>query len=153
GHAAPAPADLRALAARTLPGYMVPSAFVALERFPLTENGKTDRAALPAPAPAAEEEPAGHVPPRTPTEEVLAEIWEEALGRAVGAEDDYFLLGGDSLRALLIASRANDAFGTELTPRDVLTSATVAALAELVEEQVLSELEDAAYGGHDHDER
>ncbi|QKW30763.1 non-ribosomal peptide synthase/polyketide synthase [Streptomyces seoulensis] len=153
GHEAPAPADLRALAARTLPGYMVPSAFVALERFPLTENGKTDRAALPAPAPAAEEETAGHVPPRTPTEEVLAEIWEEALGRTVGAEDDYFLLGGDSLRALLIASRANDAFGTELTPRDVLTSATVAALAELVEEQVLSELEDAAYGGHDHDER
>ncbi|MGW4875636.1 non-ribosomal peptide synthase/polyketide synthase [Streptomyces sp. NPDC004262] len=153
GHDTPAPAELRALAARTLPAAMIPSAFVALPRFPLTENGKTDRSALPAPATAPEEKPAGHVPPRTPTEEVLAGIWEEALGTTVGAEDDYFLLGGDSLRALLIASRANDAFGTELTPRDVLTSGTVATLAELVEEQVLSELEDAAYGGHDSDER
>jgi acyl carrier protein len=133
---------------------MVPTAFVVLDRFPLTENGKTDRAALPAPAPAAEErERAAHVAPRTPTEEALAAIWEEALHSPVGAEDDYFLLGGDSLRALLIASRANDAFGVTLTPRDVLVSRTVAALAELVEEQVLSELEDAASDGHDHDER
>ncbi|MGW5532426.1 non-ribosomal peptide synthetase, partial [Streptomyces xanthochromogenes] len=153
GAPAPADGDLRALAARSLPGYMVPSAFVCLERFPLTENGKTDRAALPAPAPAAPTAPAEHVAPRTPTEEALAALWEDALGRAVGAEDDYFLLGGDSMRALLIASRANDLFGVSLTPRDVLVSRTVAALAEQVEEQVLSELEDAAYGGPDHDER
>ncbi|MCS0604345.1 non-ribosomal peptide synthase/polyketide synthase [Streptomyces sp. LP11] len=149
----PADAELRALAARSLPGYMVPTAFVALDRFPLTENGKTDRAALPAPAPAATVVPAEHVAPRTPTEEAVAALWEEALGTTVGAEDDYFLLGGDSMRALLIASRANDLFGVDLTPRDVLVSRTVAALAELVEEQVLSELEDAAYGGPDHDER
>ncbi|MDO0924516.1 non-ribosomal peptide synthase/polyketide synthase [Streptomyces sp. TG1A-8] len=149
----PSGAELRALAARVLPGHMVPSAFVALDRFPLTENGKTDRAALPAPAPAEERGRSGYTAPRTPTEEALAALWEETLQTAVGAEDDYFLLGGDSLRALLIASRANDAFGVTLTPRDVLVSRTVAALAELVEEQVLSELEDAAYGGHDHDER
>ncbi|WP_223778478.1 non-ribosomal peptide synthase/polyketide synthase [Streptomyces sp. 135] len=167
----PAPAELRELAARSLPGYMVPSAFVVLDRFPLTENGKTDRAALPAPAPAEEQERQRerpeHVAPRTPTEEAVAAIWEETLQTTVGAEDDYFLLGGDSLRALLIASRANDAFAVTLTPRDVLVSRTVAALAELVEEQVLSELEqtaydegaayggydseDAASGGHDHD--
>ena len=145
-------AELRALAARSLPGYMVPSAFVLLDRFPLTENGKTDRAALPAPGPV-EERRAVRVAPRTPTEEAVAEIWAQALGTAVGAEDDYFQLGGDSMRALLIASRANDAFGVALTPRDVLVSRTVAALAELVEEHVLSELEDAAYGGPDHDER
>ncbi|MFE0684101.1 non-ribosomal peptide synthase/polyketide synthase [Streptomyces sp. NPDC058961] len=153
GAPAPADGDLRALAARSLPGYMVPSAFVSLERFPVTENGKTDRAALPAPAPAAPAAPAEHVAPRTPTEEALAALWEDALGMTVGAEDDYFLLGGDSMRALLIASRANDLFGVTLTPRDVLVSRTVAALAEHVEEQVLSELEDAAYGGPDHDER
>ncbi|MBB5928532.1 non-ribosomal peptide synthase/polyketide synthase [Streptomyces echinatus] len=143
----PTAAGLRELAARSLPGHMVPTAFVVLDRFPLTENGKTDRAALPAPAPAEDRERPGHVAPRTPTEEVLAAIWEETLQTAVGAEDDYFLLGGDSMRALLIASRANDAFGVTLTPRDVLVSHTVAALAELVEDQVLSELEDAAYGG------
>ncbi|GGW11093.1 non-ribosomal peptide synthetase [Streptomyces libani subsp. rufus] len=141
----PAPAELRALAARVLPGYMVPSAFAVLDRFPVTENGKTDRAALPAPAPVEERTRPEYVAPRTPAEEALAAIWEETLQTAVGAEDDYFLLGGDSMRALLIASRANDAFGVTLTPRDVLASRTVAALAELVEEQVLSELEEAAY--------
>ncbi|OIK28411.1 non-ribosomal peptide synthetase [Streptomyces malaysiense] len=144
-----APAALRSLAARFLPGHMVPTAFVALDRFPLTENGKTDRAALPAPAPAEERERPEHVAPRTPTEEALAEIWEETLRTAVGAEDDYFLLGGDSMRALLIASRANDAFAITLTPRDVLVSRTVAALARLVEEQILSEFEEAAYGDTD----
>ncbi|MET7443212.1 non-ribosomal peptide synthetase [Streptomyces sp. NPDC005568] len=147
----PTPADLRASAARTLPGHMVPSAYVVLDRFPLTENGKTDRAALPAPEPGTEETP-GRVALRTPTEEALAAIWEETLHTAVGAEDDYFALGGDSLRALLIASRANDAFGVALTPRDVLVTRTVAGLADLVEEQVLSELEDALRGDSDHDE-
>ncbi|MFV0131783.1 non-ribosomal peptide synthase/polyketide synthase [Streptomyces sp. HMX87] len=149
---APAAAELRSLAAATLPGPMVPTAYVVLERFPLTENGKTDRAALPAPAPDVPGT-AEHIAPRTPTEEVLAAFWEEALHTPVGAEDDYFDLGGDSLRALLIASRANDAFGVALTPRDVLVHRTVAALADLVEEQVLSELEDAARGDSDHDER
>ncbi|WP_309060601.1 non-ribosomal peptide synthase/polyketide synthase [Streptomyces sp.] len=149
----PTAADLRAFAARTLPGPMVPSAFVTLDRFPLTENGKTDRAALPAPVPDAGERTAGHVPPRTPTEEAVAALWEEALETTVGAEDDFFALGGDSLRALLIASRANDTFGVTLTPRDVLVGRTVAALADLVEEQVLSELEDAARGDSDHEER
>ncbi|MFE2696740.1 non-ribosomal peptide synthetase [Streptomyces mirabilis] len=149
----PAGAELRAFAARTLPGPMVPSAFVALDRFPLTENGKTDRAALPAPGPQTQEPTAGHMPPRTPTEEAVAALWEEALETTVGAEDDFFALGGDSLRALLIASRANDTFGVTLTPRDVLVNRTVAALADLVEEQVLSELEDAARGDSDHEER
>ncbi|WP_221351969.1 non-ribosomal peptide synthetase [Streptomyces beigongshangae] len=148
----PAAAELRALAAAALPGPMVPTAYVVLERFPLTENGKTDRAALPAPAPQAPRT-TERVAPRTPAEEVLAALWEEALETPVGAEDDYFDLGGDSLRALHISSRANDAFGTALTPRDVLVHRTVAALAELVEEQVLSELEDAVRGDSDHDER
>ncbi|MGY9063719.1 non-ribosomal peptide synthase/polyketide synthase [Streptomyces sp. CAS3] len=148
----PAPTELRSLAARFLPGHMIPSAFVALDRFPLTENGKTDRAALPAPAPAKERDRPEYVAPRTPTEEALADIWEETLGTSVGAEDDYFLLGGDSMRALLIASRANDAFAITLTPRDVLVSRTVAALALLVEEQILSEFEDAAYGDADADQ-
>ncbi|MEI5101939.1 amino acid adenylation domain-containing protein [Streptomyces sp. PmtG] len=148
----PPAAELRTLAARTLPGPLVPSAYVVIDRFPLTENGKTDRAALPAPPPD-QEETSGHVAPRTPTEEAVADLWQEVLGTAVGVEDDYFSLGGDSLRALLIASRANDAFGVTLTPRDVLVHRTVAALADLVEEQILSELEDAARGDSDHDER
>ena len=148
----PSGAELRAYAARTLPGHMVPSAFVVLERFPLTENGKTDRAALPAPGPDPHE-PAAHVAPRTPTEEFLADVWAQALETTVGVEDDFFALGGDSLRSLLIASRTNETFGVALTPRDVLTARTVAALADLVEEHVLRELEDAARGNSDHNER
>ncbi|MEY9910141.1 amino acid adenylation domain-containing protein/non-ribosomal peptide synthase protein (TIGR01720 family) [Catenulispora sp. MAP12-49] len=151
GTEAPAGMELRAMLARSLPGYMVPSAFAVLDLFPLTENGKTDRAALPPPL--EELESTGQVAPRTPTEEVLAEIWEQSLETPVGVEDDYFLLGGDSMRALLIASRANDAFDVSLTPRDVMVSRTIAALAEIVQEQVLSELEAAAYGGTDDDER
>ncbi|MBL1100667.1 non-ribosomal peptide synthetase [Streptomyces coffeae] len=152
GATAPDGAELRALLGRTLPGHMIPSAFAVLDRLPLTENGKTDRAALPAPAPAAA--PAVRfVPPRTPTEEVVAEIWAEVLGvERVGAEDEFFALGGDSVRSLLIASRAKEAFGLELTPRDILTAHTVSGLADLVEEYILRELEDAAAGG-DHDER
>ena len=151
GAEAPTGIELRALLARSLPGYMVPSAFAVLDRFPLTENGKTDRAALPAPPP--EQESTGQVAPRTPTEEALADIWAESLETSVGVEDDYFLLGGDSMRALLIASRANDAFDVWLTPRDVMVSRTVAALAELVQDQVLSDLEAAAHGDSDDDER
>ncbi|MBD0689284.1 non-ribosomal peptide synthetase [Streptomyces sp. CBMA123] len=148
----PTGAELRALAARSLPGPMVPTAFAVLERFPLTPGGKTDRGALPAPRPV-EPRSAERLAPRTPTEEAVAEIWADTLGTAVGVTDDFFLLGGDSMRALLIASRANDAFGVTLTPRDVLVSRTVADLAELVEDLVLSELEDAASGGPDDDER
>ncbi|MFI8192533.1 non-ribosomal peptide synthase/polyketide synthase [Streptomyces sp. NPDC085946] len=149
----PDPAGLRDLAARTLPAPMVPSAFVVMDRFPLTENGKTDRAALPAPDTAPSTGDREHVAPRTPTEEALAALWEEALHTTVGAEDDFFALGGDSLRAVLIASRAGEMFDVTLTPRDVLVGRTVAALADLVEEQVLSELEDAARGDSDPDER
>ncbi|MBC3990751.1 non-ribosomal peptide synthase/polyketide synthase [Streptomyces sp. AC563] len=152
GAQVPPDAELRAFAARTLPGHMVPTAFAVLERFPLTENGKVDRAALPAPG--ARSAPAtARVAPRTPTEEVVADVWAEVLDASVGATDDFFALGGDSMRALAIAARAGEAFALSLTPRDVLTTRTVAALAELVEERVLRELEDAASGDSDHDER
>ncbi|MFE1972218.1 non-ribosomal peptide synthetase [Streptomyces hygroscopicus] len=155
GAVAPAGAELRTHLGRTLLSQMVPSAFAVLDRLPLSENGKTDRAALPAPGPATvSAAPAGQVAPRTPTEEVLAEIWSEVLGVSpVGVEDEFFALGGDSVRSLLIASRATEAFAVDLTPRDILTARTVSALADLVEEHILRELEDAAHGGSDHDER
>ncbi|MCM3804718.1 non-ribosomal peptide synthase/polyketide synthase [Streptomyces sp. DR7-3] len=154
GADAPADTELRTHLGRTLPGPMVPSAFAVLERLPLTENGKTDRAALPAPGPATAAASAGHIAPRTPTEEVIAEIWSEVLDVSpVGAEDEFFALGGDSVRSLLIASRAKEAFAVDLTPRDILTARTVSALADLVEEHILRELEDAALGGSDHDDR
>jgi non-ribosomal peptide synthetase component F len=136
----PDDADLRRFTARFLPDYMVPSAFVMMDRLPLSTNGKLDRAALPEPAGA--ERAAAYVAPRTDTEQVLAEIWADALEvDRVGVRDSFFDLGGDSVRSLLITSRSRAAFDIGLTPRDVLTTGTVAGLAELVEEKVLLELE------------
>ena len=91
---------------------------------------------------------AEYVAPRTDTERVVAGVWAEALEvDRVGVEDDIFHLGGDSLRSLAIAAQLKAAFDVSLTPRDVLTSRTVSALAELVEEQILRELEQVASGG------
>ncbi|WP_370937945.1 non-ribosomal peptide synthase/polyketide synthase [Amycolatopsis sp. cg13] len=129
---------LREFLARSLPDYLVPSVFVALDRLPVSANGKLDRRALPAPR-AAE---TGHVEPRTETERALAGIWAEVLGAdRVGTRDSFFALGGDSLRSLHISAKASALFDVRLTPADVLAARTVAALAETVEDLVLSELE------------
>jgi acyl carrier protein len=88
-----------------------------------------------------------HTPPSTETEAALAEIWADVLGvGAVGVDDDFFHLGGDSVRSVLITARAKAAFDVTITPKDVLTAGTVSALAELVEEQILRELEQLAAG-------
>ncbi|MBB5803971.1 amino acid adenylation domain-containing protein/non-ribosomal peptide synthase protein (TIGR01720 family) [Saccharothrix ecbatanensis] len=133
--------ELRDHTAEVLPDHMVPAAFVALESMPLTVSGKLDRVALPAPerdAVTSRE----YVAPRTETEEAIAAIWADVLGVGeVGVEDSFFALGGDSIRGLHITSRTKSAFGVDLSPRDVLTARTVAALAELVEELVLADLE------------
>jgi amino acid adenylation domain-containing protein len=138
--------ELRALAGESLPDYMVPSAFVVLDELPLNRNGKLDRKALPAPE-LGMVGGADYVPPRTEAETVLAGIWSEVLGvKRVGVEDNFFELGGDSLRRLQLTSRVKAAFGVTLTPRDVQTARTVSALAELVEEKILSELERVSVG-------
>nr|WP_112264136.1 non-ribosomal peptide synthetase [Lentzea terrae] len=132
---------LRKAAEAALPDYMVPSAIVPLDEFPLSPNGKLDRRALPDPEWTSVE----HVPPRTPAEEAVAAIWAQALDAdRVGAEDDFFALGGDSIRGMHVTSLLRDAFGVALSPRDVLSARTVAALADLVEELVLRELERTA---------
>jgi len=101
--AAPTAADLRRLLRERLPEPMVPSAFVVLERLPLTPNGKIDRKALPEPQVSAAAAPGaagddGHVAPRTPTEQAIAEIWKQVLGVArVSVYDNFFDLGGHSL--------------------------------------------------------
>jgi amino acid adenylation domain-containing protein/non-ribosomal peptide synthase protein (TIGR01720 family) len=146
-------AALRTHVSSRLPDYMVPSAFVLLDELPLNPNGKLDRKALPPPDFAAVVG-VGYVAPRTDAERVLAEIWADVLGvKRVGIEDNFFELGGDSLRSLQLTSRTKAAFDVALTPRDIRTARTVSALAELVEEKILSELERIAVGAANDAER
>jgi amino acid adenylation domain-containing protein len=122
--------ELRAHLRRSLPDYMLPSAFVAVDALPLSPNGKVDRAALPAPDAAAEE----FVAPRTPVEEMLAASWAELLGRdRVGVTENFFALGGHSLLATRAVSRVRTMLGVELSVRALFEAPTVAELAARVE--------------------
>jgi len=122
---------------------MIPAAIVQLDALPLSPNGKLDRTQLPEPTVTTTD----HTAPSTETEAALAEIWADVLGvGTVGVDDNYFHLGGDSVRSVLITARAKAAFDVTITPKDVLTAGTVSALAELVEEQILRELEQLAAG-------
>ncbi|MGC0318836.1 amino acid adenylation domain-containing protein [Kitasatospora acidiphila] len=122
---------LRAHVGQALPEYMVPQAFVVVERIPLTANGKVDRKALPAPVLA--EEAGADRPrraPRTRTEEVLAEAWCQVLGLAeVGIDENFFELGGDSIMAIRVASKVRQA-GVTLTSGDVFDHQSIAELAQ-----------------------
>ncbi len=118
------PVELRAFVARSLPDYLVPAAFVALDELPLTPTGKLNRQALPAP-----EFNAGSRGPRTPQEESLCALFAVVLGlERVGAEDGFFDLGGDSIMSIQLVSRARR-IGLLLTVQDVFRYRTPAALA------------------------
>ncbi|MER5780047.1 amino acid adenylation domain-containing protein, partial [Streptomyces sp. NPDC002039] len=118
-------AELRAFASERLPEFMVPAAFVMLDRLPLAPNGKLDRAALPAPEFTGERYRA----PGSERERVLAEVYAEVLGLdRVGVDDDFFAVGGDSIRSIQVVSRAR-ARGVEVTPREIFQLRTVAELS------------------------
>uniref|UniRef100_UPI000A7432CD amino acid adenylation domain-containing protein n=1 Tax=Nocardia sienata TaxID=248552 RepID=UPI000A7432CD len=118
--------------AQQVPSYMVPSAVVVLDRIPLTINGKLDRRALPAPV----FESAGSRAASTPIEEIVAGVFAEVLGtERVGADDDFFALGGNSLIATQVAARIGAALDTQVPVRMLFEDSTVAALAARVEQQ------------------
>lgn len=129
---APDAASLRAALEAALPKFMVPSAFVALPRWPLTPNGKLDRNALPAPE-TAEPCQRGYAAPASADEEILAGIFESLLHRGkVGRHDHFFDLGGHSLLVLKLAARVRDAFRVELPLKDIFQKPTVAGVAEAI---------------------
>ncbi|MCT9935260.1 amino acid adenylation domain-containing protein, partial [Planotetraspora sp. A-T 1434] len=129
----PDTSHLRDFVRGILPDYMVPSAFVTLDRLPLNSNGKLDRRALPAPRWGATGS-GDRVEPRTEAEKRLAEIWAGVLGvDRVGVEDNFFELGGDSILSLQVVSRARQA-GLPLSAGDLFRHQTVAELAAVVRE-------------------
>jgi acyl-coenzyme A synthetase/AMP-(fatty) acid ligase len=134
--------ELRQQLARTLPAYMIPAAFAFLEAMPLTPNGKLDRAALPDLDGSRPRLATAFVAPRTPVEKELAAIWCEVLGqKQVGVHDHFLDLGGNSLLATRVVSRAARRLATDVPAADLLRATTVAAMAELVTAQLTGELE------------
>ncbi|HZM78738.1 MAG TPA: amino acid adenylation domain-containing protein, partial [Candidatus Limnocylindrales bacterium] len=132
GAATPEVAPLREHLAAILPAYMIPSAFVILDQIPVSAHGKVDHAAL-----AAIEAPAhtAYVTPKPGTESELAALWAEVLKRVrIGADDDFFALGGTSLQAARIVAKARRRLCAELLPADLLKNPTITRLAQRADE-------------------
>ncbi len=145
---APTVSDLHAVLSERLPEYMVPAQYVMLEAFPVTANGKLDRKALPAPeAGTAVSRQGEYVAPRTQAEEALTEIWGRLLGRdTVGVRDNFFALGGDSILAVQMVSRAREA-GIHLTPRQTFQHQTIEELARVAGQERLVQAEQGPVTG------
>jgi amino acid adenylation domain-containing protein len=138
----PTPSLLRRSLAEKLPEYMIPSAFVLLDTMPLTPTGKIDRQALPDPRAARPELDRPFVAPRTPIEAQLAKIWSDVLGLDhVGVDDTFFDLGGHSLTAAGIVTRATQYFQLELPPTALFQASTVADMALVILEAQVKRLE------------
>jgi len=126
--APPPVAELRRELRAVLPDYMVPAAWVTLERLPLTPNGKVDRKALPPAAAGDGAEP--QAPPGTELERTLAEIWCRTLRRErVGIDDKFLEIGGDSLQLVEVVREVNERFGESLTGVDMFRHPTIRGLA------------------------
>ncbi|AGP35405.1 hypothetical protein SCE1572_13250 [Sorangium cellulosum So0157-2] len=133
---------LREHLVQKLPAHMVPSAFILLDALPLSIHGKLDRKALPAPH--RRDTTRVYVAPRTPAEELLAEIWSEVLRLdRVGIDDPFFEIGGDSIRSLQVSTRARTA-GLPLSVQQLFQHTTIRALSH-----ALSETEGERADAHD----
>lgn len=132
-------AALRRSLRETLPGPMIPAVFIPVGAFPLTANGKVDTDALPTPANTARQADNEYVAPRSATEQLICDLWAEALRtESVGVLDDFFELGGNSLMAMDLMSRTELVLGVELPIRALLHNPTVAEFADAADELVAS---------------
>ncbi len=131
--APPSTKFLRSVLAEKLPEYMVPTRFVMLDALPLNANLKVDRRLLPPPDVIARDVQTPFVPSRTPEEATLADIWEDILDvHPIGATDNFFDLGGDSLAIVKLLIQIEQRFDRELAPGTIVQSPTVEELAEVV---------------------
>ncbi|GGK49803.1 non-ribosomal peptide synthase/polyketide synthase [Nocardia camponoti] len=125
--------ELRDAGLRALPAYMVPAAFVLLDALPVSAAGKLDRKALPAP----ERVVVAYAEPVGPVEEAVARVFAEVLGaERIGREDDFFVLGGNSLVATQVAARLGADLGCQLGVRDLFGAPTVTRLAAVLAERL-----------------
>ena len=131
---APTTSELRKFLNKTLPDYMIPASFMFLQALPLTSNGKVDRKALPEPNDQRPELSTPYVLPRNQVERMLAGLWEDVLGvRPVGINDDFFDLGGDSLKLANMISRVEAELGIAIAAREVLEAPRISSLGRLID--------------------
>jgi amino acid adenylation domain-containing protein len=133
-HPTPDAGILQGFLRKKLPDYMMPAAFVVLDKFPLTPNGKINRQAMPAPSSGCARPEQAFTPPRTPTEETLAKIWRDLLQQPeIGIDDNFFEIGGHSLLAMQLMARVRKEFSAELSLRNIFEAPTIAELAAILE--------------------
>jgi amino acid adenylation domain-containing protein len=143
GEPVPSATELRDRLLADLPAYMIPAAFVTLDAFPLSPNGKVDRRALPAPDQLARAT-AQYAPPSTELERSLVELWAQLLKiDRVGVSDNFFALGGHSLLAIQLISRLRDTLDVEVPLRTIFESPTVSAFAQAIARSPETELRSA----------
>jgi amino acid adenylation domain-containing protein len=129
----PSVTKLRGFLKQKLPDYMIPTAFVMLDALPLTPNGKVNRSDLPAPDQTRQESKETFVAPRTLIEKQLAAIWAEVLSlEQVGIYDNFFHLGGHSLKVTQVVSRVQETFRVELPLRTLFEASTIASLSKVI---------------------
>jgi acyl carrier protein len=145
---APAASVFRAYLKAKLPDYMVPSAFVVLESFPLTANGKVDRNALPPPRRDTVSLDHVYVGARSAVEETIAGVWSEVLGISqIGIYDNFFDLGGHSLKATQVLARLRKLFQSEIPLRHLFEFPTIAELSAVIDAKTIANLTDDKLDG------
>jgi acyl carrier protein len=136
-------ADLRNHLKNYLPDYMIPAHFKPLKSLPLTDNGKIDRTALRNLIDISKTKNTDYVSPETEFELMLSEIWSEVLQtEKIGVHDNFLELGGNSLSAIRITTRANDAFDLDLPLNTIFKTPTISQLSEYIEKTMLKMLEE-----------
>ncbi|EOQ16523.1 non-ribosomal peptide synthetase [Bacillus cereus] len=125
--------QLQGFISRNLPSYMVPKAVIQLDQMPLTINGKLDKKALPNPALVVQKE---YIEPRDDKERIIAEIWGKVLGfEKIGIEEDFFMLGGNSLKAIQIVNCLENEYSLGTTVSTLFENRTISRLAESIQEK------------------
>ncbi|MCP5051242.1 MAG: amino acid adenylation domain-containing protein, partial [bacterium] len=133
--------QLRSYLSVELPEYMLPSYFIPVDRIPLTPNGKVDRKSLPEPGDVELKSGSLYVAPGTPVEQVLTETWEQVLGIAsVSIEDNFFEVGGDSIKSIQIVSRMKRA-GYHISMSDIFRNPRISGLASMAKEVTIERKE------------